>query len=213
MSSSLRWFRLAVVCGAASLLTQGCAKPAQPPAVAAAPANTCRVDTDCSGAGASCQNGQCVAAPVCLAFETLKDGACVKSTDLASRSMDLPPGCAGAGLEAPIHFAFDSSTLDDASKAALDARATCMTGQTIEVVIEGHADERGTQEYNLALGERRANVVRDYLGRLGVKKDSLRTLSKGKNEPLCGEHSEDCWAKNRRIEWAEARASTVSGSR
>jgi peptidoglycan-associated lipoprotein len=213
MSKSYRWFRLALVCGASSLLTQGCAKPQQPPPVAAAPANTCRVDTDCTGAGSMCKSGQCVAAPVCLAGETLKDGACVKSTELASRSMDLPPGCDAAALKAPIRFAFDSSTLDADSKAALDARAKCLVGQTIEVVIEGHADERGTQEYNLALGERRASTVRDYLGRLGIKKDGLRTLSKGENEPVCGEHTEDCWAKNRRIEWTEARASTASGSR
>ena len=204
MSTSYRWFRLGLACGVSALLSQGCTKAQTPPPVAAAPANTCRVDTDCSGAGSTCKAGQCVAAPTCLAGETLKDGACVKSTDLASRDMQLPPGCDAAALKAPIRFAFDSSTLEPEAKAALDARARCLTGQTVDVTIEGHADERGTQDYNLALGERRASAVRDSLSHQGVEKSRLRTLSKGENEPLCEEHTESCWAKNRRIEWPVA---------
>jgi peptidoglycan-associated lipoprotein len=64
-------------------------------------------------------------------------------------------------------------------------------------VIEGHADSRGTSEYNLALGERRAAAVRDYLVSLGVSADRVSTVSKGKEQPFCKEETETCWAQNR----------------
>jgi peptidoglycan-associated lipoprotein len=66
------------------------------------------------------------------------------------------------------------------------------------VTIEGHCDERGTVEYNLALGERRAGAARDYLVSLGVPAERLKTVSYGKEAPLCQEHAEDCWSRNRR---------------
>ncbi len=66
------------------------------------------------------------------------------------------------------------------------------------VTIEGHADERGTNEYNLALGDRRANAVRDYLSSLGVGGERLRTISYGEERPVCTESDESCWSQNRR---------------
>jgi peptidoglycan-associated lipoprotein len=65
-------------------------------------------------------------------------------------------------------------------------------------VIEGHADSRGTNEYNLALGERRADAVRDYLVSLGVSTDRMSILSKGEEQPFCREETEACWPQNRR---------------
>jgi len=70
------------------------------------------------------------------------------------------------------------------------------------VTIEGHADERGTVEYNLALGERRAKAAYDYLVSLGVAADRLKTVSYGKEVPLCQQSTEDCWARNRRDHFA-----------
>jgi peptidoglycan-associated lipoprotein len=66
------------------------------------------------------------------------------------------------------------------------------------VTIEGHCDDRGTSEYNLALGERRANVVREYLGSLGVTPDRVLVISKGEESPVCSETDESCWQRNRR---------------
>jgi peptidoglycan-associated lipoprotein len=69
---------------------------------------------------------------------------------------------------------------------------------TSKVLIEGHADSRGTNEYNLALGERRADVVRDYLVSLGVAADRVSIVSKGEEQPFCTEETESCWQQNRR---------------
>jgi peptidoglycan-associated lipoprotein len=66
-----------------------------------------------------------------------------------------------------------------------------------KVLIEGHADSRGTSEYNLALGERRAAATRDYLVSLGVAADRVTTVSKGKEQPFCKEETESCWQQNR----------------
>jgi peptidoglycan-associated lipoprotein len=68
----------------------------------------------------------------------------------------------------------------------------------LRITLEGHCDERGTVEYNLALGERRAKAAFDYLVSLGVPADRLRTVSYGKEVPVCTESNEGCWAKNRR---------------
>lgn len=68
----------------------------------------------------------------------------------------------------------------------------------VTVSVQGHADERGTREYNLGLGERRANSIRDYLIALGVNPERIATISYGKERPVCVEHNEDCWWRNRR---------------
>jgi peptidoglycan-associated lipoprotein len=65
-------------------------------------------------------------------------------------------------------------------------------------VIEGHCDERGSEEYNLGLGDRRANALKEALGALGINGDRIRTLSYGKERPVCTDANEDCWQRNRR---------------
>jgi peptidoglycan-associated lipoprotein len=101
-----------------------------------------------------------------------------------------------------LYFDFDDSTLREESKADLQKLAGAMKSgsQPGRVIISGHTDERGTQEYNLALGDRRAQSARDYLVRLGVSPDQLKTLTFGKLEPADPGHDEDAWAKNRRDE-------------
>jgi peptidoglycan-associated lipoprotein len=99
----------------------------------------------------------------------------------------------------PVFFAYDSSEVDAQGQAALNANAEILKqypGWTI--TIEGHADERGTAEYNLALGERRALSARNYLVSLGIAADRLRTISYGKEFPFDPGHNEAAWAKNRR---------------
>jgi peptidoglycan-associated lipoprotein len=99
----------------------------------------------------------------------------------------------------PVFFAYDSAELDSAGQQALNGNAQILKKYSAWVVtIEGHADERGTAEYNLALGERRALAARTYLVSLGIPADRLRTVSYGKEFPFDPGHNETAWAKNRR---------------
>jgi len=99
----------------------------------------------------------------------------------------------------PAFFQLNSAELDDAGRAVVTSNADLMRkNQTWAITIEGHADERGTAEYNLALGERRALAVKTYLVSLGVAADRLRTVSYGKEFPFDPGHNESAWSKNRR---------------
>ena len=99
----------------------------------------------------------------------------------------------------PAFFGLDSSELDDAGRAIVSSNADILKKYPMWMVtIEGHCDERGTAEYNLALGERRAVAVKTYLVALGIAPDRLRTVSYGKEFPFDAAHSETGWSKNRR---------------
>ncbi len=98
-----------------------------------------------------------------------------------------------------IFFDLDKSDLKPEARTTAESVATWMNNYpAVAVTIEGHADERGTREYNLALGERRANSVRDYLVALGVNANRLSTVSYGKERPAVLGSNEDAWAQNRR---------------
>jgi peptidoglycan-associated lipoprotein len=98
-----------------------------------------------------------------------------------------------------VHFVFDQSTIRDEDRAVLQRNADYLRRWTsVRVSVEGHADARGTNEYNLALGDRRANAVKTYLVGLGIAGDRLTVVSKGEESPLCTEMTEDCYARNRR---------------
>jgi peptidoglycan-associated lipoprotein len=112
--------------------------------------------------------------------------------------MTLPDLNASRPLE-DVFFDYDKSDLSDAARASLQKNADWMRRWTsTRVLIEGHADSRGTSEYNLALGERRAAAVRDYLATLGIDAARMSLVSKGEEEPLCAEEVESCWSRNRR---------------
>jgi peptidoglycan-associated lipoprotein len=97
------------------------------------------------------------------------------------------------------YFDLDSQTIRDDAKAALQKNADWMKRwTTTKVMVEGHGDSRGSAEYNLALGERRATAVRDYLVNLGIGTDRIQIVSKGKEAPACTEEAESCWQQNRR---------------
>jgi peptidoglycan-associated lipoprotein len=101
-----------------------------------------------------------------------------------------------------VFFDFDSSSLDDQSKSALKDNATIMSEHTdIKLEIQGHADERGTTDYNLALGQRRANAVTSFMSSNGVASSRLKIVSYGEERPLSDAHSESAWAQNRRAEF------------
>ena len=103
------------------------------------------------------------------------------------------------GFSPDVYFDYDESTLSDDTRQKLSRNADLLKSQPqFSVTIEGHADSRGTNEYNLALGERRANAVRDYLASLGVAANRVRTISYGEERPVCTEDVESCWSQNRR---------------
>jgi peptidoglycan-associated lipoprotein len=102
----------------------------------------------------------------------------------------------------PVFFALDRFDVDSAGQQALNANAEILKKYpTWVITIEGHADERGTAEYNLALGERRAMAARTYLLSLGIAADRLRTVSYGKEFPFDPGHDEAAWANNRRAQF------------
>ncbi len=103
------------------------------------------------------------------------------------------------GLLGDIFFDFDKFDLRADARERLQKNADFMNQYpTLEFGLEGHCDERGTNEYNLALGERRAHAAKDYLVSLGVSSNRVRTISYGEEKPFCMGHSESCWQENRR---------------
>jgi peptidoglycan-associated lipoprotein len=98
-----------------------------------------------------------------------------------------------------VFFGLDSTDLGDEARGLLQKNVEWMKKwTTTKVMVEGHADSRGSNEYNLALGERRADSVRDYLVSLGLGADRLTIVSKGEEQPFCSEETEACWQQNRR---------------
>lgn len=162
---------------AAALLATGCAKKKiaeLPPADATAPASTGAESEDTSGVGA--------------------DGS-VTGGAVAGSQADL---VARAGSDT-IYFNTDKYEIDDASRATLDAQAAWLAANVgVRVTIEGHADERGTREYNLALGDRRANAARNHLAARGVAAARMTVVSWGKERPIATGSDEGSWAQNRR---------------
>lgn len=100
---------------------------------------------------------------------------------------------------ASVRFDFDRADLSEEARATLQKNAEWMQRWTsTRVNVEGHADSRGTSEYNLALGERRATAIRDYMTSLGIDAARINTVSYGEERPLCTEEAESCWSQNRR---------------
>lgn len=98
-----------------------------------------------------------------------------------------------------VHFALNQYNIEDNDKNTLNKQASWLARYpSVRLTIEGHCDERGTREYNLALGARRANAVKEFLVAQGVAAGRLETVSYGKERPICTESNEDCWAQNRR---------------
>ena len=105
---------------------------------------------------------------------------------------------AAAGLQ-PIYFDFDRSVIRDDAKAAMVVNSQWLkTNPNVKVRIEGSSDDRGTKEYNQALGQRRAASAKKYLVDMGISANRISLISYGKEKPVCGEASEGCWQKNRR---------------
>lgn len=115
-------------------------------------------------------------------------------------------GTLGSGAQGPlsdIHFDYNDSTIRGQDGEILKSNAQWLQSHPgSRVQIEGHCDDRGSEEYNIALGARRAQAAKDYLSTLGVTADRMSTISYGKELPLCTEETDDCWAQNRRDHFA-----------
>jgi peptidoglycan-associated lipoprotein len=147
----------------------------------------------------------------CGGSEATKPGVEDKSVGAESSGVGAGTGVDGKSLDAKakadllakrrVHFAFDSSAVDDENRAIVEAHAAyLMANKNIKVVLEGNTDERGTREYNLALGERRAESVARMLKLLGITPDRIKTVSYGEEKPIAQGHTEADWALNRRVE-------------
>jgi peptidoglycan-associated lipoprotein len=135
---------------------------------------------------------RCVWLTTIVLLVTLTVTACAKK-------IPPPPPPPPAPPAAPVSFDYDMSLIREDQRAILQKNADYMRRWTsIRVTIEGHADARGTNEYNLALGERRGNAVKDYLTGLGIAAERMVVISKGEESPLCTEETEGCFARNRR---------------
>jgi peptidoglycan-associated lipoprotein len=98
-----------------------------------------------------------------------------------------------------VHFGYNDYNVEDSDKGTLQRQATWLQRYPgVRITVEGDCDERGTREYNLALGARRANAVKEFLVSVGVSGARIETISYGKEHPVCSESNEDCWAQNRR---------------
>lgn len=180
----------------------------------------CGADTDCK-AGFVCKENRCVPRPEC---DTSKDcptgkmcnsGRCVVDPDdctsgiACSGGRECVQGRCVARAATPlakgpcdelqsVYFAYDSAVLSDNAREALQHDVRCLTSQNIHLMVEGNCDERGTTEYNLHLGQRRAESVKRYLHGLGLASKKIETVSYGKERPVCTESTDTCWQKNRR---------------
>ncbi|MBI4375254.1 MAG: OmpA family protein [Elusimicrobia bacterium] len=133
----------------------------------------------------------------------------IPPVDVSEASLRGSEFVSAEGL-APIYFDYDSYSLKGQALETLKKNADYLKAQkNLEVLVAGYCDERGTVEYNLALGQKRAKEVREYYIRLGVPGKSVATISYGKESPFCAEHSESCWSQNRRGE-TRIRAATAS---
>ena len=123
------------------------------------------------------------------------------------KTVALPTAKEEARIEfKDVLFDYDRYNIRQDARAALNSTAEWLKkNKNINVVIEGHSDERGTNEYNLALGERRAKSVRDYLVSLGVASAQMTFITYGEEKPLCTEHNESCWQKNRMAHFVVAK--------
>jgi len=130
-----------------------------------------------------------------------QDDAAALGADANGLSLELngDSDSAKAGGLSTVYFGFDSSTLDSATKAQVEANAEYLKANTnVDIQIEGHCDERGGRQYNLALGERRAKAVRDHLVALGVQSKRITTVSYGNERPKAEGNDESSWSQNRR---------------
>ena len=158
----------------------------------------CAADTDCTG-GKKCVAGSCTAPAGVQA-----GGGCKADTDCGAGLICDSGKCvdsSGLCRPVPVYFDFDEYAMTSSAQDAVSATSKCFKDNDVKsVIIEGHTDERGTDAYNMELGNRRAKAAKEYLLQISPKLKA-KTLSYGKTKPVCSEESEACWYRNRRSEF------------
>jgi peptidoglycan-associated lipoprotein len=170
------------------------------------PKAQCTGDMDCP-AGQACQGDRCVArAPGTCGSDrdcnggTCQGGKCQAAQSEAGSAGAVPSECSDPAAFT-VRFGFDQATLTGDAQGTLQKLSDCLKkAPARRVIVQGNADERGTTQYNVALGARRAEAARKYLSDLGTGQNA-ETVSFGKEKPVCTQSSEDCWAKNRRADF------------
>jgi len=135
------------------------------------PAGWCEADRDCSQ-GMTCVRHQCVVAT---------------STPIVCEPQ-------------PVHFNYDSSVIADSERGIVEHDVECLRTSNVKVTVAGSCDSRGTEEYNMALGDQRARSLARQLVMRGISSKRIHTISYGEGQPVCSEENEACWSKNRRAE-------------
>jgi peptidoglycan-associated lipoprotein len=175
---------VALVVMSAAIVSVGCGKKV-PPAATAAPAPPVVVEP-APPAPPRASASVPTPAPTALSEEEL-----FARKSLAELNAERPLG--------DVMFELDNWTLGDNARAVLQKNADWLRRwASTRITVEGHCDDRGTGEYNMALGERRANAVKEYLGSLGVASERILVVSKGEESPVCVDSAESCWQQNRR---------------
>ena len=183
MMTDLRMIALTVLC--ATVVSVGCGKKV-PPATSAAAAAPSVVS---EAPPPPPQRGTAASAPASAV--ALSDDELFARKTLDELNAERPL--------ADVLFELDEWSFGEDSRAILQKNADWLRRwASTRITVEGHCDDRGTGEYNLALGERRANAVKEYLGSLGVTPDRILAVSKGEESPVCSEADPSCWHRNRR---------------
>ncbi len=164
------------------------------------PKPECVGDTGC-GPGKKCRSGKC-------AVDTSKEpGSCVTKDDCGA-GQDCKGGRCTSGSDSsnactfePVRFEFNEFNLSSSAQSTLSAEADCIKKQGLRFTLEGNADERGTEEFNMVLSQKRAASVRKYLVDLGVAGGALDTVGYGENKPVSNAKTDEGWGLNRRVEF------------
>ena len=180
--TDLRLIALTVLC--ATVVSMGCGKKVPPATSAAAAPSVGDEAPPPPPRGAASE-------PASTSAVTLSDEELFARKTLDELNAERPL--------ADVLFELDEWSFGDDARAILQKNADWLRRwASTRITVEGHCDDRGTGEYNLALGERRANAVKEYLGSLGVTPDRILAVSKGEESPVCSEANQDCWQRNRR---------------
>ncbi len=189
---------LAALAALVLVVTVAACHPKRPPVLTTTPAG--------GGASTPAETGTMPAQPVNEGPDVRPiEGGGATGSDIASAAAGSDLAAEDSPL-ADIHFDYDAAVLTEAAKSTLEQHVKWLQAHPdVQVTVEGHCDERGTVEYNLALGEQRARAARDYLVSRGVAGGRLRVVSYGKERPLDRAATEEAYAKNRRAHFAVSR--------
>ena len=194
MHRPIRLAPLAVITAAALIAAGACRRPPEPP-----PAPVVNQDSiDAARRADSIAAAERARRDSIAAAERARADSIARETERMNRMMAE----ARNTLTAAIYFELDQSSLSDQARATLDSKLPLLNANSgLRMQVIGHADERGSDEYNLALGQRRAAAAKRYLTDRGIASDRITVVSRGEEQPVCNTSDESCWSQNRRDEF------------